>query len=136
MIKVKLLTFKNNRFTRLLVWVLQQQLFLCEQLQAQALYDVTRDEIEAMRRYVAKWSKNSTLIPIKDEDGKFKYIDFSSRNAYDTLTRPIQTVVNAVQAGEQDKDGIMDDFLKGFINQYKRISRTIYIRIYLDRSFV
>ena len=28
-----------------------------------------------------------------------EYIDFSHLNAYDTLTRPIQTVINAVQEG-------------------------------------
>ena len=26
--------------------------------------------LEAMRRYVPEWSKNSTLIPFKDKDGK------------------------------------------------------------------
>ncbi len=33
---------------------------------------------------------------VKDENGKLSYIDFSHLNAYDTVTRPIQTVVNAV----------------------------------------
>jgi len=79
----------------------------------QALYDVTDDEREAIRRFAADWSKNSTLLPIKQEDGSFKYIDFSHANAYDTLLRPLQTVVNAVQDGRTDEDGIMDDFAKG-----------------------
>jgi len=87
----------------------------------QALYDISRDELEAIRRYVPKWSKNSTLIPMKGEDGKFKYIDFSHMNAYDTLTRPIQTVINRVQAGEQDKDGIMDDFILGLFESTKEL---------------
>ena len=87
----------------------------------QALYDVSRDELEAIRRYVPKWSKNSTLIPLKGEDGKFKYVDFSHMNAYDTLTRPIQTVINRVQAGEQDKDGIMDDFILGLFESTKEL---------------
>ena len=60
------------------------------------LYDVTDEELEAIRRYVADWSKNSTILPIKDkETGNFKYIDFSHANAYDTLIRPVQTVINA-----------------------------------------
>jgi hypothetical protein len=88
----------------------------------QALYDVSQDEIEALRRYVAKWSKNSTLIPLRGEDGKLKYIDFSHMNAYDTLTRPIQTVINRVQSGEQDKDGIMDDFIMGLIESTKELA--------------
>ena len=87
----------------------------------QALYDVSKDELEAIRRYVPKWSKNSTLIPLKGEDGEFKYIDFSHMNAYDTLTRPIQTVINKVQAGELDKDGIMDDFILGLFESTKEL---------------
>ena len=80
-----------------------------------ALYNVTEDEIKAMRRYVADWSKNSVLVPLRDAAGKLKYVDFSHANAYDTISRPIQAVVNAVQAGEQDADGIMDDFIKGVV---------------------
>ena len=77
------------------------------------MHDVTDEEQEAIRRYVAKWSKNSTILPIKDKDGNFKYVDFSHSNAYDTLTRPVQTVVNAVAEGRTDNDGMMDDFMKG-----------------------
>ena len=61
----------------------------------QALYDVSQDELDAMKRYVPDWSKNSILVPFKDENGKLSYVDFSHLNAYDTLTRPIQTVINA-----------------------------------------
>jgi hypothetical protein len=88
----------------------------------QALYDISKDELEAIRRYVPKWSKNSTLIPLKGENGNFKYIDFSHMNAYDTLTRPIQTVINRVQSGEQDKDGIMDDFILGLFDSTKELA--------------
>ena len=88
----------------------------------QALYDISKDELEAIRRYVPKWSKNSTLIPLKGENGNFKYIDFSHMNAYDTLTRPIQIVINRVQSGEQDKDGIMDDFILGLFDSTKELA--------------
>ena len=54
----------------------------------QALYDVTDEEREAIRRFAAQWSKNSTLLPIKQDDGSFKYIDFSHANAFDTLIGP------------------------------------------------
>ena len=79
----------------------------------QAIYDVTDEEREALRRYVADWSKNSTLLPIKDEKGDFKYIDFSHANAYDTLIRPVQTIINSVADGRTDEDGLMDDFIAG-----------------------
>ncbi len=86
-----------------------------------AIYDVTRDEREAIRRYVADWSKNSVLLPLRGEDGKLKYIDFSHMNAYDTVTRPIQTILNQVNAGEQDKDGMMDDFIVGIYEASKEL---------------
>ena len=83
---------------------------------AKVLYDVTEDELQALRRYVPQWSKNSTLIPIRDkETGDLKYVDFSHANAYDILYRPIRNVINAVTEGKTDKDGIMDDFFKGLI---------------------
>ena len=86
-----------------------------------AIYDVTRDEREAIRRYVADWSKNSVLLPLRGEDGKLKYIDFSHMNAYDTLTRPITTILNQVNAGNQDKDGMMDDFIVGIYEASKEL---------------
>ena len=89
---------------------------------AKALYNVTEDEMDAMRRYVADWSKNSTLIPIRDkETGKLKYVDFSHMNAYDTISRPLQTVLNRVGQGEDDMDGIMDDFFSGVIESTKEL---------------
>ncbi len=89
----------------------------------QALNDVSDEELQAMRRYVPEWSKNSVLVPFKDKDGKLSYVDFSHLNAYDTLTRPIQTVVNAVNSGRADKDGIMDDFVLGLIESTKEIGQ-------------
>ena len=55
------------------------------------MYDVSGMEMEALRRFVPDWSKNSTIVPIKDEQGNFKYVDFSHANAYDTMIRPFQT---------------------------------------------
>ena len=90
---------------------------------ASMIYDVTADEREAMRNFVAKWSKNSTLIPIRDKKtGKLSYVDFSHTNAYDTLTRPIQTIINNVQAGRKDQDGMMDDFFLGVIEATKELA--------------
>jgi hypothetical protein len=91
---------------------------------AKVLYDVADEELEALRRYVPLWSKNSTLIPIRDkETGDLKYIDFSHANAYDILYKPIQTVINAVSEGRTDKDGIIDDFMKGLINASSEIGK-------------
>jgi len=89
----------------------------------QTLNDVSDEELEAMRRYVPEWSKNSVLVPFKDKECKLSYVDFSHLNAYDTLTRPLQTVVNAVNSGRADKDGIMDDFILGLIESTKEIGQ-------------
>ena len=40
----------------------------------QALYDVTDEEREAIRRFAAQWSKNSTLLPIKNKDGIWSHV--------------------------------------------------------------
>jgi len=103
----------------------------------QALYDVTDEEREAIRRFAAQWSKNSTLLPIKNEDGSFKYVDFSHANAYDTLIRPLQSVVNAVQDGRTDQDGMMDDFARGLFTATSEfgqpfISESIWTEAALD----
>jgi len=88
---------------------------------AETIYDITKDETQAMRRYVADWSKNSVLIPFKDDEGTMSYIDFSHLNAYDTLTRPIMTVLRKVEEGRGDEDGIMDDFILGLIESTKEL---------------
>ena len=62
------------------------------------IYDVTSEELAAIKRFLPSWSKNSTILPMKDEEGNLKYIDFSHGFAYDTLTRPVQTILNAVAA--------------------------------------
>jgi hypothetical protein len=103
----------------------------------QAIYDVTDEEREAIRKYVAQWSKNSTILPIKDKDGNFSYIDFSHANAYDTLVRPIQSVINAVAEGRTDNDGIMDDFARGMFTAMAEfgqpfISESIWTEAVLD----
>jgi len=87
----------------------------------ETIYDISKDEINAMKRYVADWSKNSVLLPFKKEDGSLQYVDFSHLNAYDTLTRPIQTILNKVEQGRADEDGIMDDFVLGLIESGKEL---------------
>ena len=49
-----------------------------------------------------------------EETGDLKYIDFSHGFAYDTLTRPIQTILNKVAEGETNEEALMESFMKGF----------------------
>jgi hypothetical protein len=88
----------------------------------QAIYNVSNDELDAIKRFVPNWSKNSTIIPIKDkETGELKYIDFSHFSAYDTLYRPIQGAFNEVALGKNDRRGIMGNFIKGIASSTKDI---------------
>jgi len=80
----------------------------------QALYDVTNDELEALKRFLPEWSKNSTILPIRDEDtGELKYVDFSHGNAYDTAIRPIQTLLNNIQQGITNEEVLMKGVVSG-----------------------
>ena len=86
---------------------------------AQALYDVSDVEMDALRRFVPEWSRNSTLVPIKDrETGELKYIDFSHTNAYDTMIRPINTMINSVGKGI-DEGEIMKNVAVGMFDATK-----------------
>ena len=80
---------------------------------AAAIYDVSKEELDALRRFVPEWSKNSTLIPIKDDDGELRYIDFSHSNAYDVIARPLRTVMNSIQEGQQTDEQLLASFVKG-----------------------
>ena len=47
-------------------------------------------------------------------------IDFSHLNVYDTITRPI-SILNAVNPGRADEDGLVDDFVLGLIESTKEL---------------
>ena len=76
------------------------------------MYNVSGDEMDALKRFVPEWSKNSTLIPIRGDDGELKYIDFSHANAYDTMIRPITAIINNIQNGDDDRT-IVQNIFKG-----------------------
>ena len=80
---------------------------------AKALYNVTEDEINALRQFVPEWSKNSTLVPIKTDDGELRYIDFSHSNAYDVISRPFNTLFNNILTSQQDDRTLLSGFVNG-----------------------
>ena len=89
---------------------------------ARALYDITEDELKAMRRFLPEWSQNSTIIPIRKENGDLMYVDFSHGNAYDTLARPFVTLLNNIQKGEDNEKSLMDSFARGSIEAFGELS--------------
>ena len=89
-----------------------------------ALHNVTEDEMNALRKIVPDWSKNSVLLPMgRDKNNKLKYIDFSHANAYDTLIRPIQTVRNAIISGEEDAEKITASLTKGLLQAMAEVTQ-------------
>ena len=108
---------------------------------AKALYNVTEDEIQALRRFVPDWSRNSSLVPIRNmETGKLSYVDFSHANAYDTITRPIQAVINAVADGRGGQEGLIDDFVYGMYEATQELgepflSESIWTEALFDVTF-
>ena len=89
-----------------------------------ALHNVTEDEMNALRKIVPDWSKNSVLLPMgRDKNNKLKYIDFSHANAYDTLIRPLQTVRNAVISGEEDAEKITVSLTKGLLQAMAEVTQ-------------
>ena len=89
---------------------------------ARALYDITEDELKAMRRFLPEWSQNSTIVPIRKENGDLMYVDFSHGNAYDTLARPFVTLLNNIQKGEDNEKSLLDSFARGSIEAFGEIS--------------
>ena len=81
---------------------------------AKWIYDVTEDEIEALRRFVPEWSKNSTLVPLRDDNtGELKYMDFSHSNAYDLVARPFRTLALAINDASQNDQTVLAGFANG-----------------------
>ena len=85
-------------------------------------YDVGEDEMDALRRFVPDWSKNSTLVPIRDkETGNLKYVDFSHANAYDTMLRPFTTIMNNVRDGNKDESPVIESMMRGMFEATKEL---------------
>jgi hypothetical protein len=79
---------------------------------------VTEEELEAFRRSFAPYyEKNSQLIPTSsiNADGTFDYVNYSYFNPYDTISRPVRAVFNAVASGKiTDRSAIESAVLGAF----------------------
>jgi hypothetical protein len=103
----------------------------------QGLYNVTNEELQALKQYLPEWSKNSTILPIRADNGDLKYIDFSHGNAYDVATRPIQALINEVQKGITEEEQLLPGVLRGMAQAAGElaspfISEAIYTEAALD----
>ena len=106
-----------------------------------AYHDVDDEEMNALRRMVPEWSKNSTLVPMgRDEKGYLKYTDFSYSNAYDTLIRPVMAIYRGLgQTGENQQSlmkslGVgMGDSITEILKPYA--TESIYTEALIDSVF-
>ena len=87
------------------------------------VYNVSGVEMDALRRFVPDWSKNSTLIPIRNDDNTLNYVDFSHANAYDTVIRPFTTMINAVRDGVTDEEPVMQSIMKGMFEATSELGK-------------
>ena len=103
--------------------------------------DVTDQEMDALRKFVPEWSQNSTLIPTgRDENGNLKYIDFSYANAYDTLIRPFNAIVNQLGEGDLNRESLMNSLGQGMIESSAEIlkpyaTESIFTEALIDSTF-
>lgn len=80
----------------------------------QAVTGVTNEQLNALKEYLPEWSKNSDIIPIK-QDGQLYYVDYSHTNAYDALTRPFRTALNEMKKGAVDEEGFIQNITSAAI---------------------
>ena len=86
--------------------------------------NVSDEEVQALRRFVPEWSKNSTLIPTgRDEKGNLKYTDASYSLAYDFLIRPYQAVTNAMAQTDGSNESLKEALGKGITDGMVEIMR-------------
>jgi hypothetical protein len=91
---------------------------------------VSREEMDAYQRsFAAPWEKGSILVPVeRTEDGKIKYINLSTSNPYDVVSRFANRAINeADNAAAEGKDpgqaltsvmlGTLTEFLSPFLSE-------------------
>ena len=77
------------------------------QQSAQAITGVSQDIMDSFQRsFAPDYQKNSTLIPISqpDSNGKFKYVNFSYSNPYNSILQPINAVLKSYGDGTLNKN--------------------------------
>ena len=101
-------------------------------------HGVDDEEMQALKRFVPPWSKNSTLLPMgRNENGYLKYVDFSYANAYDVLIRPFNAIMNEFANGEATEQSLMAALGKGTTDAFMEISdpfvsESIFTEVFFD----
>jgi hypothetical protein len=87
---------------------------------AQFVTGVDDDTMNAFQRsFAPSYQKNSTLIPISavDDEGKFKYYNFSFSNPYDALVAPANAILGAFNDGRLRQDNVTTTLMNAFFGE-------------------
>jgi len=94
---------------------------------AQYMTGVDEEMMDAFQNsFAPPYQKNSTLVPVSapDENGNFKYYNFSYSNPYDSLVAPVNAILSTYTEGRLKKDNVssivMDSLFGGAIDPNKR----------------
>ena len=94
---------------------------------AQYMTGVDEEMMDAFQNsFAPPYQKNSTLVPMStpDENGNFKYYNFSYSNPYDSLVAPVNAILSTYTEGKLKKDNVssivMDSLFGGAIDPNKR----------------
>jgi hypothetical protein len=94
---------------------------------AQYMTGVDEEMMDAFQSsFAPPYQKNSTLVPVSapDENGNFKYYNFSYSNPYDSLVAPINGILGAFTEGRLKQDNVssivMNSLFGGAIDPNKR----------------
>ena len=99
------------------------------------MYGISEDTVQAIREMVAPWSVDSTLLPYVNEDGSYGYVDFSHGSFYDTVTNPVQAVLNGGNA--KSDQPLVTGLAEGMVRAIGRlvdpfISESIWMGVAMD----
>ena len=96
---------------------------------AQYMTGVDEETMKAFQTsFAPPYQKNSTLIPtsVPDENGNFKYYNFSYSNPYDSLVAPVNGILNAFSEGRLRKENVstivMDSLFGGALDGFGGIN--------------
>ncbi len=94
---------------------------------AQYMTGVDEEMMNAFQTsFAPPYQKNSTLVPVSapDENGNFKYYNFSYSNPYDSLVAPVNGIIGAFTEGRLREDNVssivMNSLFGGSIDPNKR----------------
>ena len=86
---------------------------------------MTNDDMRALRTFVPSWSTNGLLMPLErdEETGKVKYVDLSYIFPYDTLVRPVNTILNEAAKGQQTGESLNKYLLDAGATSFFELSK-------------